>query len=246
MIKSTIKTLLSQDMIEWIRLKKVRLKRRPPVGLVRFGSLRRLKPIGRVFGVEYGQCIDRYYIEAFLDQYRADIQGCVLEIGDNIYTCKFGGEQVTQSDILHATSDNPKTTIIADLTCAHSIDSESFDCIILTQTLQFIYDVPATIRTLYRVLKPGGVLLATFPGISQISRYDMEHWGEYWRFTTLSARKLFIEAFCEHHVTIQSYGNVLTAIAFMHGLISQELRNDELDYHDNDYEVIIAVRAVKL
>jgi hypothetical protein len=38
-------------------------------------------------------------------------------------------------------------------------------------------------------LKPGGVLLATVSGISQISRYDMYRWGDYWRFTTLIGGK---------------------------------------------------------
>ena len=45
---------------------------------------------------------------------------------------------------------------------------DAFDCIIFTQTLHFIYDVRLAIQTLHRILKPGGVLLATFPGISQI------------------------------------------------------------------------------
>jgi hypothetical protein len=98
---------------------------------------------------------------------------------------------------------------------------------------------------LHRVLKPGGVVLATCHGISQISSYDMENWGEYWRLTSLSARKLFTEVFPKDSVTIQTYGNVLSATAFLHGLTAQELRREELDHHDPRYEVIIAVRAVK-
>jgi len=41
---------------------------------------------------------------------------------------------------------------------------------VFTQTLHLIYDVRSAIRTLHRVLKPGGVLLATFPGISQTEK----------------------------------------------------------------------------
>jgi hypothetical protein len=103
----------------------------------------------------------------------------------------------------------------------------------------------ATLNTLHRVLKPGGVLLATFPGISQISRYDMDRWGDYWRFTTSSARRLFEEAFPASQIDMQAHGNVLVAIAFLHGLAVEELRRNELDYHDSDYEVLITVRAVK-
>jgi hypothetical protein len=58
------------------------------------------------------------------------------------------------------------------------------------------------------------VVLATFHGISKIARYDMDNWGEYWRFTTLSASKLFSEIFPKDEVTVQACGNVFSAIAF--------------------------------
>jgi ubiquinone/menaquinone biosynthesis C-methylase UbiE len=135
--------------------------------------------------------------------------------------------------------------MVADLTCAYHIPSDTFDCILLTQTLQFIYDVRATLKTLYRILKPAGILLATCPGISQISRYDMERWGDHWRFTSRSSRRLFAEVFPSAQVTVEAHGNVLTALAFLHGLAAEELRQEELDSHDPDYEVVITVRAVK-
>ena len=240
-----IKAVFPEATRRWIRRQQRRLSRWPPVRWVRLGSLRRLQPISNVFGLDRGLCIDRYYIERFLSAHASDIQGRVLEIGDDTYTRKFGGNPVTKSDVLHAVEGNPKATIVADLTCANHVPSNIFDCIIFTQTLQFIYDVQAAVRTLYRILKPGGVLLATFPGISQISRYDMDRWGDYWRFTTLSAKRLFEEVFPPENVEVQAYGNVLTAIAFLHGLASEELRRKELDYHDADYEVLITVRAVK-
>jgi len=212
---------------------------------MRFGSLRRLEPVSRVFGLDRGKPIDRYFIENFLARRAEDIHGHVLEIGDNTYTVQFGGAKVSQSDVLHATPGNPKANIIADLTSAHQIPSDTFDCIILTQTLQYIFDPKAAIGTLYRILKPGGVLLVTVPGISQISRYDMDRWGDYWRFTTLSTRGLFEEVFPSGSVETNAHGNVFVAIAFLHGLAAEELTKRELDYLDPDYEVIITVRAVK-
>jgi SAM-dependent methyltransferase len=219
------------------------------IGWVRFGSLRRLHPIGEVFGVKRGQsvdlCIDRYYIESFLAQYAADIHGHVLEVAESTYTQRFGGARVQAADVLHAVPGNPAATIVADLTRAEHLASARFDCIILTQTLQYIYDLGAALRTVYRLLKPSGVVLATLPGISQTSRYDAEQWGEYWRFTTFSARRLFGEVFPSHATLIRSHGNVLVALAFLHGLLVQELRREELDYHDPDYELLITVRAQK-
>jgi SAM-dependent methyltransferase len=219
------------------------------IGRVRFGSLRRLTPIGEVFGLKRGQsldlCIDRYYIEHFLAHHASDIHGRVLEIAENTYTRRFGGARVLQSDVLHAAPGNPDATMVADLTHAEHLAANAFDCIILTQTLQYIYDLRAAMCTLHRSLKPGGVLLATCPGISQTSRYDADNWGEFWRFTTLSARRLCTEVFPNDGVTVQAYGNVLVATAFLYGLILPELRRDELEYHDPDYELLITIRAVK-
>ena len=246
--RAVAKTVRSESSRRWIRAQQLLLNR---LSLARwwgpFRSFRRLKPIRPTFGWGHGQCIDRYYIEDFLGRYADDIQGRVLEVANNAYTRRFGRERVIQSDVLNATPGNPEATIIADLACADdTIPSHTFDCIILTQTLELIYEVRTALRTLHRILKPGGVLLATFPGIRHISRHDMELWGEHWRFTTLSAATLFAEAFDKESVKVQTYGNVLTAVAFLQGLVSEELRREELDYCDQDYEVLIGVRAVKI
>jgi SAM-dependent methyltransferase len=189
--------------------------------------------------------IDRYYIERFLEQNAHDIRGRVLEMRDDQYTRRFGGDRVKQADVLHPTPDNPKATIVADLTRAEHLPSDVFDCIVLTQVLPFIPDVQAAVRALHRILKPGGVVLATMPGISQIVRYDMDRWGDYWRFTSLSARRAFESGFPEGDLRVEAHGNVLAATAFLHGLSTRDLRPQELDFRDSDYEVLITVRAVK-
>jgi SAM-dependent methyltransferase len=152
---------------------------------------------------------------------------------------------VRQSDVLHVSPGDANATIIGDLTSAGHIPSETFDCVILTQTLQVIYDVPAALRTVHRILKPGGVALVTVPGISPVSRYDMDRWGYFWAFTSLSAQRLFEETFSDGETAIQTYGNVLAATAFLYGMALEELRPDELDHSDPDYQVIIAVAAKK-
>jgi SAM-dependent methyltransferase len=161
------------------------------------------------------------------------------------YTRSFGGDRVTRSDVLHVAERNPGVTIVADLARADNIASDTFDCIILTQTLQFVQDVPAVLNTTYRILRPGGVVLATFPGISQISRYDMDRWGHYWSFTTRSAKALFEAVFPAGEVSVEAKGNVLTASAFLYGLAAEELAADELESCDPEYEVLITVVARK-
>jgi glycosyltransferase involved in cell wall biosynthesis len=218
----------------------------PPVGKGQFGHMRRLTPFSRVWGFDRGLPVDRYYIEKFLAMNSGDIEGSVLEFGDGSYTQKFGGSRVVRSEVLYPVEGNPRATIVADLTQAENIPSEQFDCIICTQTLMFIFDVHSAMRTLYRILKPGGVLLLTGAGVShQISREDMEKWGDYWRFTSLSIRRLCQIVFPPSQITVEAHGNVFVAIAFLHGLASEELRQEELDAKDPDYEVLITVRAVK-
>lgn|SRR5262245_18924065 len=220
-------------------------RRQKPLGKTRAAMLNETQPVSRVFGLDRGSAIDRYYIERFLRDNQGDIRGRVLEVESDSYTKKFGGNRVQQSDILHATLENPQATIIADLSAADSIATNSFDCIILTQTLQFIYDLQPAVRNLYRILKPEGVLLATVPGISQISQYDMNRWGDYWRFTTLSASRLFQHAFRKTDLQISAYGNALVASAFLHGLATEELQEHELSFTDADYQVVITIRAVR-
>jgi SAM-dependent methyltransferase len=211
---------------------------------VQFGTLRRLTPVSGHWGFDRGVPIDRYYIEQFLAEHVDEIRGHVLEIEDDVYTRRFGGHRVTACDILHLTDENERATIVADLADAQHIPSGTFDCVILTQTLQYIYDTRAVVKTLERILKPEGVLLATLPGITRIGR---EKWpgSWFWGFTTDSARRLFAEAFDTRSVTIEAFGNVLTASAFLYGLAAEELRQDELNHRDPDFEVLIVVRAVK-
>ncbi len=195
--------------------------------------------------MERGQPIDRYYIERFLKRQADDIQGRVLEIGDNVYTRRYGQERVSESIVLHIAEQKEHVTLIGSLTEQSSIPARSFDCLVVTQTLQFIFDVKTAVRTIHHALKPGGVALVTVPGISQISRYDMDRWGHYWSFTTRSVEELFADVFPCDHLQIEAHGNVLAAIAFLHGLASEELRPAELNYVDHDYQLLVTVRAVR-
>jgi SAM-dependent methyltransferase len=221
-----------------------RLTRWPPVGSVQLGDLRRITPISSNWGFDRGTPVDRYYIERFLSERTADVRGCVLEVADNEYTRRFGADEVTQSDILHDVEGSPRANVVADLAAGDPIPTDAYDCVICTQTLQLIYDVRAAIRTLHRILKPGGVLLATVPTITQISGTDMERTGDYWRFTSVAARRLFEDEFAGS-VEIGRHGNVLAAIAFLHGIATEELSQEELNEFVPDYEVLITIRAVK-
>lgn len=196
--------------------------------------------------MDRGLPVDRFYIEQFLSENRDAIRGRALEMGDAFYIKKFGVERVSQIDILHVVAGNPEATIVADLTQADHVADDQFDCIIFTQSLQMIYDFRTALETLHRILRPGGVLLMTTHGISKIARrLGRDDWGEYWRFTTQSTEALFAETFPGAEVTVRSWGNVLAATAYLHGIATEELGQEELLEDDPDFEVIISVRAQK-
>jgi SAM-dependent methyltransferase len=217
---------------------------RPPVGKVDFGSFRRIAPVSRQFGYDRGLPIDRYYIERWLGRRALDVRGSVLEVGDDGYTRRFGGSRVDRPQVLHLFSGADGATFVADLSDGAQLPGDAFDCVILTQTLHYIYEVRTAIRTIHRILRPGGLLLATFPGISQRSE---DEWAAYWcwSFTTLSATRLFSEVFDPGTVTVESHGNVLAAVSALEGLAAAELSSEELQVNDPAYPVVITVRAAK-
>lgn len=231
----------------WYRKIKRRIAARPALpapGQVRAGDLRRLTPLSTCFGYDRGGPVDRPYIEAFLADHAAAIRGRVLEIGDNAYTRAYGGERVTRSDVLHVDLAYPGATFGGDLSHADHIPSDAFDCIILTQTLHLIYDFRAALRHCHRMLKPGGVLLATVPGISHI---DYGEWGDswYWAFTPAAVSQMLGEHFSEQSVVVRSHGNVLVAAAFLYGMGAGELTEAEKRKEDPRYPVLVTAAATK-
>lgn len=200
-----------------------------------------LEPLNRTFGFSRGTPIDRYYIENFLDKYKELIRGDVLEIAENTYTKRYGNrEKVRNSYILHVEADqNDEKIIRGNFETGEGIRADSMDCIILTQTLQFVFDLKKTVSHIYKMLRENGTALITVSGIVQISRYDMDRWGHYWSFTNLSLQKLLETAVPKDKIIIEVFGNVKAATALLYGLSAEELEKADLDYFDEDYQVTI-------
>jgi peptidoglycan/xylan/chitin deacetylase (PgdA/CDA1 family) len=213
---------------------------------VQFGDLQRTTPISPFWGLDRGRPVDRHYIEAFLERHAAAIRGRVLEIKDPGYTIKFGGDRVETSDVLDIDPLNPAANIVADLTGRNGLPGDSYDCFILTQTLGLIYDVRSAVAEAHRLLKPGGVLLCTVPASGRIGCEEAQSLdGDFWRFTEASVRRLFAEVFPPEAFTVNSFGNVFTAAAFLFGLSSHELTAAELDHTDAFFPVVYGIHAVK-
>jgi SAM-dependent methyltransferase len=209
-----------------------------------FGDLQRTAPFSTVFGFDRGKPVDRRYVETFLASCSLDISGRVLEIGDNSYTTRFGGGRVTTSDVLNRYDGHPSTTFVGDLAQGDDLPSETFDCIILTQTLHLLLNIPAAVATLRRILKPGGVLLVTVPWVSPIDRGEWdESWC--WSIAPTALNRLLSDRFGAQNVEVRHYGNVYSATAFLYGLAEHELNSAMLDVHDPYCPVIVAARAFR-
>jgi len=209
-----------------------------PVATDRF--LKSVTPFSRKFGFDRGTPIDRYYMEQFL-KYVVGIVSeykTVLEVGENTYSKK-SFRKAEKYDVLDYSNG-------MDLTDETTIPMSSYDVFLCMQTYNFIYDVRGAIHNSYRLLKKGGYLIATVAGnISQVSHSDMMNYGDYWRFTYLSIKKLVQEEF-GNRVEVFPYGNSMAATAFIQGVAVEDLDNKVLlDVVDDEYAILIGIIAKK-
>jgi SAM-dependent methyltransferase len=210
--------------------------------LMKLGRIGRTTPLSSEFGYDRGLPIDRHYIETFLAANSNLIRGNVLEIGDATYSQQFGGDRITRQDILHVHAGNPIATIVGDLSDPDVLPSKRFDCIILTQTLHLIFDMPRAIEQIHRSLRPGGVALITVPGITPIDRHEWkDSW--YWSLTGRALERLLSGPFDAGKVQLDEYGNLFAATAFLHGAAVEDVDAAKLDRFDPTYPVTVAARA---
>jgi SAM-dependent methyltransferase len=202
-------------------------------------------PVSRLYGLDRGRAIDRYYIEAFLEREKAAVRGVCLELLTNDYTLRFGGYNVTRSEILDIDRRNPHATIYADLRDLRPVLKDGvFDCIILTQTLQFIDDCEAGLNECRRILKDNGVMLATIPTLSRLDVASGRD-ADFWRFTPAGARYLFSRVFGEQNIQVEGYGNVITGLGFWLGLAQRDLSRAAFKDNDPDFPILVSVKATK-
>jgi SAM-dependent methyltransferase len=219
------------------------LRKKTPI---QFRDMSRTSPISSCFGFDRGTPVDRYYIERFFKENSHLICGRVLEVGDSSYSRKFSMKNAESFSVLqHSALGTDSNAIIGDLAERAALPENAFDCFICAQTFQYTYEIKKAVEGAYSLLKPGGVLLATVPGISQISRFDADRYGDYWRFTVDSIVKLFNAVF-DGGVEVASFGNVLSATLLLQGVPLEELPDvSVLDDYDCNYPMIITIIARK-
>jgi SAM-dependent methyltransferase len=215
------------------------MRKLKPASMVQSRSTR---PASETWGYDRGRPIDRYYIDRFFASFGGDMRGDLLEIQEPLYSGRHGRD-LRSRHILDIDPGNEAATLVADLGAADSIEANRFDCFVLPQTLQYTFDVRAALSHAHRILRPGGILLATVPALSRVD--SGLYTSDYWRFTPASCERLLQEQFGEGDVMIATFGNALSCGAFIQGLSVEEFSSSELDPTDSHFPLILGIRARK-
>jgi SAM-dependent methyltransferase len=212
--------------------------RRAPGRGVRWGNMRRLRPFSDRYGYDRGTPVDRYYIERFLSEHAKQIHGNVLEVKDAHYTRRFGhGARCSVVDI---DMDNPEADLHADLNIPGSLPAEFFNCVILTQVLQFLSPEKA-LSNVWASVAPGGTLLLTVPSVGRLDPHD--HAIDFWRWTPNGLAELLSRV--EIPAYISGHGNVLACVSALWGLSVHDLSDEELDVTDPRFPLVACAYAKK-
>jgi SAM-dependent methyltransferase len=205
-------------------------------GIPRWGNLRRTRPFSDNFGFDRGTPIDRYYLHHFLHRHRAHITGRVLEIQNSDYTKRFGHDLLET----HTIDVNPafRPTYHCDLARIDGcVPDGHYDCFLLPNTLSVLHDIEPCLSNAARIVRPGGVILATAAALVPLTG-DMPN---YWHLSADGWRELTRRAWPDTAVHVEAHGNCLAAIAAMLGLAHEEIDPAELDIHDARFPVLVTV-----
>ncbi len=200
-----------------------------------------LMPISNKFGYDRGTPIDRFYIEQFMEANKDKVHGACLEVHDDAYIKRYGANRVTKGDVVDIDTSNKLANIYTDLSKADVIADNTYDTLIITQTLGLIPEHEKAVGHLFRMLKPGGTLLLT---VSAMGPY-ITNGHSFWRYTVRSIPYLLEKYFPKENIKVEAFGNVLTGQGFWVGMAAEEFTKEQLDSKDERYPVIISAVATK-
>ena len=203
------------------------------------------EPLSNRFGFDRGTPTDRYYIEKFVMSCKDLIKGDCLEVQAPLYLNKLHNSNITSKTILDIVASNKDATLIGDMRNLTNVMDNSYDTLIVTQTFHLIDDLNSALKECHRILRQGGVLIATFPALSRIDP-DSGADNDNWRLTPAGCKNMFGQHFGKANVDITPFGNALAGWAFWVGLAQEELPTLALlDTYDPMFPVSTGIKAFK-
>ena len=178
-------------------------------------------PRSTKFGFDRGTPIDRKYINDFLLSHKQIVVGQCIEIGDSEY-CEMLGVAPANTFVLGANVAVGTNTIPGDLARRNTLPDQRFDTFICTQTLNFIFEFDTAIENARKLVKGNGYFIGTVSGVAQVSIYDAERWGDFYRFTPEAIDRHLRKHF--PHVEIFVYGNHYALMNYLTGHAYEDLR----------------------
>jgi SAM-dependent methyltransferase len=228
----------------WLRLSVL-----PGVRQFRGIAWRRMEPLSR--GRPRGTPIARAHWARFLAAHSEDVRGRALEIGTTTTIRAIGGAAITRADAMDVVANVPEVTVVADLARADHVPGDTYDCFVNQFTLHLIADIDSALFHAIRILRPGGVLLASFPCLDE----DMPNGLDMGTGAVMFVHRWFTRAGVESLLRrtglgdgdydITEYGNLFARIAYQLNLAAEELTPRELWTSDPRYPLLVCVRAVK-
>jgi SAM-dependent methyltransferase len=226
---ATIKALLGPKWTTWARTVTRGLER--PA----WGNLRRVTPLSQMYGFDRGTPIDRYYVDKFLSARTALICGRILEIQTTDHARRYG----SGATVMHALDINAAFTYLCDLATADMVPSGSYDCFLLPNTLCFLRDLEPALRQARRIVRTGGVILATVPGFVPLTSDA----ADYWHASAEGWREITARVWPDCETRVESHANCLAAAAAMYGVAVEELTAAELDAIHPRYPVLVTIEC---
>lgn len=210
----------------------------PNVGDVRFGDLRRSRPVSADFGADRGTPIDRYYLSQFIRQIQDKVRGRVLEVGgvqSNRLSYRFARiESFTTLDL------EPKVgvDVVGDLNDPCLFEPRRFDTIINFNVLEHVRTPWRSVENMAHWLDEGGHIATMVPSVQRVHLMP----NDYWRMLP-AALDAVHSCFRERELFV--YGNALASVGALMGLAVEDFAPRDLDVLEADFPVATCLWGTK-
>jgi glycosyltransferase involved in cell wall biosynthesis len=225
----------------WLRARWLK-RSTPRAGEVDFGSFGRVTPIRRVFDPDRGTPVGRYYLEAFLRAHQQFPPEPILYLGSGTPEAQVTAGLSTAPS--HRSPSDVESQADRASPSPASMEEPGYSTVIVQGVPSGSSDLVDALRVGGRALRPGGVLLGVFPALARFGIGEAEH-GPQDVFTLAQVRAAAESVFGGESLRVETRGNILAALASLHGLAAEELRPDQLAHSDPSFPVVILLHVTR-